>query len=119
MVLVVSDPATCPNVARTLASAYAVEHARSLEQAVVRLRSGTAIDVVVSERYLPDGTSGLALLAEVVRAAPPLLRVLVAGSDIDSELDTAVADGLVDWVVERPWTPATLLQPVRHTRRFR
>jgi CheY-like chemotaxis protein len=117
-VLVAADPDTCPNVARAMSGLVRVRTARTREQALAQLSAASQLDVLVTELRLADGPTGLDLLAEVRRQAPGVLRILVARR-VDAELDTAIADGLVEWLVEWPWTPAELMQPLCRGHRSR
>jgi hypothetical protein len=110
-VLVAADPNTCPNVARALSGLVRVYKANTLEQALAQVNATSELEVLVTELRLADGLTGLDLLAEVRHQAPGVVRILVAGP-VGAELDTAIADGLVEWLVEWPWTPAELMRPL-------
>ncbi len=117
-VLVAADPNTCPNVARAMSGLVRVHKARTLQQALAQLNAASEIDVLVTELRLADGPTGLDLLAKVRHQAPGAVRILVA-RPADAELDTAIADGLVEWLVEWPWTPAEIMRALCRAHRSR
>jgi len=117
-VLVATGPDTCPNVARAMSGLVRVHKAKTLEQALAHLNAASELDVLVTELRLADGPTGLDLLAEVRHQAPGVVRILVA-RPVDTELDMAIADGLIEWLVEWPWTPAEIMQALCRGRRSR
>lgn len=95
---------------RTFARASEVVAAGNVAEAVAVLERWPA-DVLVTDLALgsPDGM----VLARLVRTRWPAMRiVVVTGFDDDPALQAARADGTVDDVVPKPWSPAVLRQRV-------
>jgi CheY-like chemotaxis protein len=91
---------------RTFARSSEVVAAAGAVEATAVLERWTA-DVLVTDLSLgePDGVA----LARAVRARWPAMRiVVVTGFDDDPALIAARADGTVDDIVGKPWSPAAL-----------
>lgn len=91
---------------RTFARGGEVVAASTMAEAVAVLERWTA-DVLVTDLSL-GGPDGIAL-ARVARTRWPAMRiVMVTGFDDDPALLAARADGTLDDVVAKPWSPAVL-----------
>jgi CheY-like chemotaxis protein len=94
------------HMVRTLARSSEVVAAAGAVEATAVLERWTA-DVLVTDLSLgePDGVA----LARAVRARWPAMRIIVVtGFDDDPALIAARADGTVDDIVGKPWSPAAL-----------
>ena len=86
---------------------FSVETASDANEALEVLRSGTTVDVLISDMMLP-GMNGAELIEEAKRIVPGIKTVLVSGySSADLEIPTDYA------FLEKPFTPDALIATLR------
>lgn len=114
-ILVVDDVAAVRRaIARELREpGYAVATASTAREAL-RLFAPDLV-AIVTDYELGEG-SGLDLLETARDQCPKALRVLVTAARIDSPIERAVRDGLIEWLIEKPWRPGELANAVRRGR---
>ncbi len=114
-VLVVDDePLNRELLRRVLKSQYQVEEASDADEAAAALHAGNpGFGVVLCDQLMP-GRCGTELAAEVREAWPNLLFILLTGYDDDPQVLQAQKDGVVDFVVPKPWTARGLKELLKN-----
>ena len=74
---------------------------------------------VVSDYNLGEGVDGVELLAKLRSERPTVARLLVSGSTLTKAIMAGLADGTVQALVEKPWTPGELCKLVESLNRPR
>lgn len=108
-VLVVDDePLNRELLRRVLGRDYAIEEAEDARQALEHLeRRDGDVCLVLCDQLMP-GRSGTELAAEARQRWPAVVFVLLTGFDDDPQVTSALAGGLVNEVVAKPWRAASL-----------
>jgi two-component system response regulator HupR/HoxA len=107
VVLVVDDePLNRDLLRRVLYRDYRVLEAGDASAALAHIGSGT-IDIILCDQVMP-GLTGTELVREVRRRAPGVIAMLLTGYEDAPDVIAALAEGVVDEVVGKPWVPAHL-----------
>jgi signal transduction histidine kinase/FixJ family two-component response regulator len=91
---------------------FAVETARSAEEAIEKLSGGLAPQVVISDFRMP-GLDGVAFLRHVRKEWPLIQRVLMTGHADVQALEEAINASQVYRFLPKPWEERNLLNTVR------
>jgi CheY-like chemotaxis protein len=112
-VLVVDDePLNRDLLRRMLAPEFAVIEAADADGAISQLENGAGVRVVVCDQLMP-GRVGTELAAEVRARWPAVRFFLLTGYEDDAEVRRALASGLVERVISKPWSAPLLKQLLR------
>jgi len=79
--------------------------------ALARCEAGD-IDVMVSDWMMP-GFTGLELLEVLQQKQPQVARVLLTAAPQEPEVRQALASGLVEYLIAKPWGRSELVSAVR------
>lgn len=113
MLVVDDEPLNRELLRRVLKSQYEVEEAADADEAAAALQQGNpGFGVVLCDQLMP-GRCGTDLAAEVRATWPDLLFILLTGYDDDPQVLQAQRDGVVDFVVPKPWTARGLKELLR------
>lgn len=110
-ILVVDDElANLQKLKRTFMRDFAVQEAKSGEEALEFLRRDR-FDVIITDQRMP-GISGVDLLRESLSRSPQAIRIILTGyADVENLME-AINEGQVHRYVTKPWEPFTLRQTV-------
>ena len=114
-ILVVDDePLNRELLRRVLKSEYEVAEAADADEAAKELSSSeSSFGVILCDQLMP-GRNGTELAAEVREKWPGTLFVLLTGYDDDPLVLQAQSEGLVHFVVPKPWTARGLKELLRN-----
>jgi DNA-binding NarL/FixJ family response regulator len=98
-------------LARDVAGAYDVAHARTVDEATQRLGK-LHFDVILLDLSLPDG-SGVDTVVRVYAAAPSVPIVVVSGFDDGSLIARAVEEGAQDYLIKGHMDERLLVHAIR------
>jgi len=114
-VLVVDDePLNRELLRRVLKSQYEVAEASDADEAEAALKEGNpGFGVVLCDQLMP-GRCGTDLAAQARAAWPDLVFILLTGYDDDPQVLQAQREGVVDFVVPKPWTARGLKELLRN-----
>jgi two-component system cell cycle response regulator len=93
------------------AEPWRILSAGSAEEALVLLAS-EPVDVILSDQCMP-GMQGTELMAQVSRAWPRTVRLILSGLADAEAIDRACAAGLVDRHLFKPWAAGALREDLR------
>jgi signal transduction histidine kinase/FixJ family two-component response regulator len=91
---------------------FAVETAKSAEEAMAKLRAGVAPQVVISDFRMP-GQDGVSFLKHVRNEWPLIQRVLMTGHADVHALEEAINASQIYRFLPKPWEERSLLATVR------
>jgi len=100
-------------LARELRSDFEVTQVGTYSEAIEAISGDESFDVIVSDRSLGPGPTGLHFLAEAKKVQPNAVRVMASGTRYDTSTKEAMARGDVERFVAKPWSPGELLGVVR------
>jgi diguanylate cyclase (GGDEF)-like protein len=113
VLLIVDDEAeNLDLLASTLRRGNTIVRAKSGEEAIDYLHRDGEVHMVITDQRMP-GISGVALLAEMKRARPEAIRILITGYTDGKVAVDAINEGEVHRYVQKPWDPKELQLVVR------
>jgi DNA-binding NtrC family response regulator len=86
--------------------------AESVAEALALCRTHE-VAVLISDHRMPGG-SGLVLLKQIKEDSPATLRVLMTGDAGTPEVGAAIAEGLIDTLLLKPWRYDEVIATVNH-----
>jgi len=87
---------------------YEILTASSAQQGLKMLTDEDSISLVISD-YLMPRSNGVSILRDVHRNWPDAGRILLTGYTDHPEVNRAVAEGVVQKLIEKPWQEDELL----------
>jgi DNA-binding NtrC family response regulator len=107
-VLVVDDEPFCLRaIARILASKYEVVTASGRQEALALARD-THFSLILSDFEMPGG-DGLCVVAELRARGQTAPAVLVTGAAVSARMSDAVATGLIETIIHKPFDSESLM----------
>nr|WP_315191390.1 hybrid sensor histidine kinase/response regulator [uncultured Albidiferax sp.] len=107
------EPLSCKWFARSFADEFTILTATSVDAALALLRTHSAEIAVLVTDYRMPLRDGMDLLREVLRAYRPVVRLLATGYADKSLAITAVNEGQVFRILEKPLAPGSTRQALR------
>jgi len=107
VLLVDDEPRMLSALKRTLRrEGLVIETASNAAEALARMATGPAVDLVISDHKMP-GRTGIELLREIRRSSPATARILLSGWTSEIEPRALAAAGCAA-VLGKPWDDAEL-----------
>ena len=74
----------------------------------IKLLGDSQYSVIISDMKMPK-MSGIEFLTQAHKLQPQTYRILVTGLLEDDSIETAVANGVINIIIHKPWLKADLL----------
>lgn len=102
-ILYLDDERMCLDVFRaTFGDEFQVRTAQTAAEARRALASEGPFDVIISDQFMPE-LDGVTFLGEAAAASPESYRVLLTGSVGVGDCLRAIASGVVQLFISKPW----------------